>query len=55
MEVSKNLNIKISIPMTCKTIIVKKKRHLLCFVSNEMGAEIGENSVIYTFNINNHS
>ena len=33
----------------------KKKRHLLCFVSNETGAEIGENSMIYTFNVNNHS
>ena len=54
MEVSKNLNIKISIPMTCKRIIVKKK-HLLCFVSIEMAAEIDENSVIYTLNVNNHS
>lgn len=41
MEVSKNLNIKISITMICKTIIVKKKKReiLLCFVSIKMRAE----------------
>lgn len=52
---SKSVNIKISIPMTYKTIIVLKKRYLVCFVSNEMGAEIGENSMTHKFNVNNHS